>query len=136
MTIYRAPGAPSGSTAGHAEQAAANFRANVAQQIKDLGGRIISVQTAFTTSRICSKACAGNINKFIGDPAKSVKMGSNGMVVGTQVNGQLLKTLREKFGISGKTATWVTARSYWSGIFSHGSGGGRGSGGGFRGSRR
>ncbi|TDD27270.1 hypothetical protein E1287_34920 [Actinomadura sp. KC06] len=135
VTIYKAPGAPSGSTAGHAEQAAANFRANVAQQIKDLGGRIISVHTAFTTSRICSRQCEGNINKFIGDPAKSVKMGSNGMVEGTQVTGQLLKNLRSAFGLSGRTATWVTARSYWGGMFSRGSGG-RGSGGGFRGSRR
>ncbi|MFG1706515.1 hypothetical protein ACFLIM_25305 [Nonomuraea sp. M3C6] len=82
FTIYKASAALPRSVDGHAEQAAAGLRQNVPAQIRDLGGRITNVVSAFSTVQICSRVCADRLNKFIADPRKNVQPTTNGMIAG------------------------------------------------------
>jgi RHS repeat-associated protein len=134
ITVYQAAPAPKGSTEGHAESAAAALRANIGQQIKDLGGRIVNVRSAFSTSRICGADCRDNLNKFINDPSKSVREGTNGMIEGEAIDDSLLRKVRGALGLRGQNATKVTFRGFWQGMIGIGRPGTRGSrgGGGFR----
>jgi hypothetical protein len=123
ITVYKAASAPRGSAEGHSESAAANFRSNIKQQVNELGGRIINVRSAFTTTRICGR-CATNLNKFIDDPNKSVRAGTHGMIEGTTIDPSRLQKVRTAYGLRGVTATGVAFRGFWNGMFGGRTGGG------------
>ncbi|MFI6737858.1 RHS repeat-associated core domain-containing protein [Nonomuraea sp. NPDC050451] len=116
VTIYQAPKVPKGGDPrdGHAERAAADVRGDVNRQVRDLGGKIINVHSAFSSVRVCSAKCEGNLNRFIDDPSKKVRAGTNGMIEGTQLTPQTVGRLRDIVGRG--AATWVAARAYWGGF--------------------
>ncbi|TYB69280.1 hypothetical protein FXF51_08630 [Nonomuraea sp. PA05] len=115
--IYKASAALPRSVEGHAERAAAGLRQNVPAQTRDLGGRITNVVSAFSTVQICSRACAGRLNKFIGDPRKNVQPTTNGMIAGTQIDKEFLRKARGFFGVRGLVATAVASQAFFAGFF-------------------
>lgn len=125
VTVYKAPKSPSKDKNGHAERAAADLRNDVKAQVKDLGGRITTVKSAFSTIQICTKVCEDRLNRFIGDPTKSVRAGTNGMIGGKVIDSKFLNAARGLFGIkgSGVVASLVASKAYIAGMFRGGRGG-------------
>ena len=64
----------------HAEIAARDFGRNVQLQEQTLGGRMLRVNSAITTNRVCARLdCAEALTEFIGDPEVTIQPGGFGL---------------------------------------------------------
>ena len=84
---------------GHAETEAADFRANIPDQIARLGGKITKVLNAIVSNQVCSDTCAENLTKYIDDPKVAITKDSYGYDDDN--------VLTPKY-VDSKMKTWVT----------------------------
>ncbi|MGW4084962.1 RHS repeat-associated core domain-containing protein [Streptomyces sp. NPDC004822] len=95
IPIYRAA---ANDGKGHAEGAAARFRGDIKQQTKDLGGKILRVNSAYVNIRVCSEHCARQLTKFIGRGDTQIPRRSNGMINGQIIDSSALRDMRQSTG--------------------------------------
>jgi hypothetical protein len=88
---------------GHAEIAARDFRASLAKQLEDLGGKIVQVNSAVMNVGACSMRCARAMTQYIGDPEVTIRRGDYGFIRGPMENIEVfskgaIRRLRRLFG--------------------------------------
>jgi len=93
VTIYRAD-----PFEDHAEIAAQNYRADVAQQTEDLGGPIGRVNAAVMNNGACSVECAQGITKYIGEDGVTIQPDDRGYYGGQVITSEYMSDLRSEFG--------------------------------------
>lgn len=98
----------------HAEEVAARYRADVNFQKQDLGGKIVKVQNAYVTTRICSAECSKAFSKFLGEKETNAYKGTNGKLFGRTVDTTYLKEVRAAVGKGG--AMPVVTRAMFKGV--------------------
>lgn len=65
VPVYQARAGAKDDLRTHAEQAAADLRADEAEQTRSLGGIIERVKSAVVSNKVCSAFCSRNLSKFI-----------------------------------------------------------------------
>ncbi|MFE6551730.1 RHS repeat-associated core domain-containing protein [Streptomyces sp. NPDC057746] len=98
----------------HAEEVAERYKANVNLQKQDLGGKIVKVQNAYVTTRVCSAECSKSFSKFLGVPETEEFRKTNGVLFGRTVNTKYLVNLRRANG--GGDAMPVVTRDMYKGV--------------------
>ncbi|MCX4814813.1 hypothetical protein OG601_29880 [Streptomyces sp. NBC_01239] len=100
VAVVKAPKTPKGQPSIHAEVVAGSYAEDEEFQKEDLGGKIVKVQNAFVTTRVCGPECAKGLGKFIGlGEAESEELeGTNGMLFGKVVNNSYLNAARKAIG--------------------------------------
>jgi hypothetical protein len=101
-TIYQSTdelGEP-GVSDGHSEFAAEAIRNDPARQISELGGRITSVDAAYSTNAICSAGCARALTNFIGDPDVTLSAKTRGYAYGRIIDNAALSDWQSAAGLS------------------------------------
>ncbi|MGW0844988.1 RHS repeat-associated core domain-containing protein [Streptomyces sp. NPDC002787] len=98
----------------HAEEVAARYRSDVKFQKEDLGGKIVKVQNAYVTSRICSAECSRAYSKFLGVKETTKFKGTNGRIFGRTVDSAYLKSVRQTVGKG--SAMSVVTRAMFKGL--------------------
>ncbi|WP_430379382.1 RHS repeat-associated core domain-containing protein [Streptomyces sp. B1-3] len=114
VAVVKAPKMPKGVKPMHAEEVAARYRADVNLQEKDLGGKIVRVNNAYVTTRVCGAACSKSLSKFLGVPETEEFKDTNGRLYGRTVDSSYLKELRQVAGRGG--AMPVVTRAMFKGL--------------------
>jgi hypothetical protein len=107
VAVVKAPPTPKGSPSIHAEEIAERYGNDVEWQREDLGAKIVKVQNAYVTTRVCSSACARALGSFmgLGDAESEELKGTNGMLFGKIINNTYLNTVRKTLGMSPRRGT-------------------------------
>ncbi|WP_181801408.1 RHS repeat-associated core domain-containing protein [Streptomyces shenzhenensis] len=102
VAVYKAPSVAKGEQSIHAEKVAESFGENVKLQEEDLGGKIVKVQNAYVTTRVCGSDCAKSLGKFIGlgEEESEALNDSNGMLFGKVVDREYLSAARKAVGLA------------------------------------
>ncbi|MEU9919151.1 ricin-type beta-trefoil lectin domain protein [Streptomyces sp. NPDC051001] len=114
VAVVKAPPAAKGADPMHAEEVAARYRADANMQKEDLGGKIVRVNNAYVTTRVCSTVCSKNLAKFLGVPETDEFKGTNGRLFGRTVDAAYLKEARQVAGRGG--AMPVVTKAMYKGL--------------------
>jgi hypothetical protein len=93
VVVFQATGQRSDGTAAHSEQGIRELAEDAGLQRKNLGGKIIKWQSAYSTNTICSEECARDLGGATGRDWRKLQ-GTNGFVDGVLIDDRFKKSMR------------------------------------------
>jgi hypothetical protein len=108
VAVYQLKGVS--DKAGHAEQAAAQYRRTLGKT-GPAATRIAEVQSAITTNQVCGPECGRALTEYVGRPGVKIEEGGRGYSGGRVLDLDTVKSMRSQLGMKGRSfsvvATWL-----------------------------